>query len=218
MAAGFRLASVPAPVLLSFKASVGRSPMPRAPKRKSHKSSPPRAGSTPVASPPPLRPRASRTLARRHRGRRRLRPRHLSRSTRRPLADPRGTADRSRRAHAVSARPLRDARRHGSPSRSTSSTAILDPVIAVPAGDGKYWSPNGYHRLGAMSSSARKSIVALVVPEAGSRAPHPAAQHREGAQPPRARARGGAAGRGAGRRSTIGRSASSRSSSRRRRS
>src|SRR3954469_16127372 len=42
----------------------------------------------------------------------------------------------------------------------------LDPVIAVPAGDGKYWSPNGYHRLGAMKQLGAKSIVALVVPEA----------------------------------------------------
>ena len=41
----------------------------------------------------------------------------------------------------------------------------LDPVIAVSAGDGKYWSPNGYHRLGAMKSLGAKSIVALVVPE-----------------------------------------------------
>ncbi|MGE5100806.1 MAG: chromosome partitioning protein ParB [Deltaproteobacteria bacterium] len=41
----------------------------------------------------------------------------------------------------------------------------LDPVIAVPAGDGKYWSPNGYHRLGAMRELGAKSIVALVVPE-----------------------------------------------------
>jgi ParB family chromosome partitioning protein len=41
----------------------------------------------------------------------------------------------------------------------------LDPVIAVPAGDGKYWSPNGYHRLGAMRALGAKSIVALVVPE-----------------------------------------------------
>jgi len=41
----------------------------------------------------------------------------------------------------------------------------LDPVIAVPAGDGKYWSPNGYHRLGAMKELGAKSIVALVVPE-----------------------------------------------------
>src|ERR1043166_4578932 len=41
----------------------------------------------------------------------------------------------------------------------------LDPVIAVPAGDGKYWSPNGYHRLGAMRQLGAKSIVALVVPE-----------------------------------------------------
>src|SRR5689334_23511543 len=43
---------------------------------------------------------------------------------------------------------------------------FLDPVIAVPAGDGKYWSPNGYHRLGAMTQLGAKSIVALVVPEA----------------------------------------------------
>lgn len=41
----------------------------------------------------------------------------------------------------------------------------LDPVIAVPAGDGKYWSPNGYHRLGAMRELGARSIVALVVPE-----------------------------------------------------
>src|SRR4029078_8119255 len=42
----------------------------------------------------------------------------------------------------------------------------LDPVIAVPAGDGKYWSPNGYHRLGAMKELGARSIVAIVVPEA----------------------------------------------------
>jgi ParB family chromosome partitioning protein len=41
----------------------------------------------------------------------------------------------------------------------------LDPVIAVPAGEGKYWSPNGYHRLGAMRQLGAKSIIALVVPE-----------------------------------------------------
>jgi ParB family transcriptional regulator, chromosome partitioning protein len=41
----------------------------------------------------------------------------------------------------------------------------LDPVIAVPAEDGKYWSPNGYHRLGAMKQLGAKSIVAIVVPE-----------------------------------------------------
>jgi ParB family chromosome partitioning protein len=41
----------------------------------------------------------------------------------------------------------------------------LDPVIAVSAGGGKYWSPNGYHRLGAMKQLGAKSIVALVVPE-----------------------------------------------------
>ena len=42
---------------------------------------------------------------------------------------------------------------------------FLDPVIAVPAGGGRYWSPNGYHRLGAMKQLGAKSIVALVIPE-----------------------------------------------------
>jgi ParB family chromosome partitioning protein len=42
---------------------------------------------------------------------------------------------------------------------------FLDPIIAVPAGGGRYWSPNGYHRLGAMRQLGAKSIVALVVPE-----------------------------------------------------
>jgi ParB family chromosome partitioning protein len=42
---------------------------------------------------------------------------------------------------------------------------FLDPVIAVPAGDGKYWSPNGYHRLGALRQLGAKTIVAIVVPE-----------------------------------------------------
>ena len=42
---------------------------------------------------------------------------------------------------------------------------FLDPVVAVPADDGKYWSPNGHHRLGAMRQLGARAIVALVVPE-----------------------------------------------------
>src|SRR3989449_3651500 len=42
---------------------------------------------------------------------------------------------------------------------------FLDPVIAVRAADGKYWTPNGYHRLGALRQLGARSIVALVVPE-----------------------------------------------------
>ena len=42
---------------------------------------------------------------------------------------------------------------------------FLDPIVAVPAPGGKYWSPNGYHRLGAMKQLGAKSIAALVVPE-----------------------------------------------------
>lgn len=41
----------------------------------------------------------------------------------------------------------------------------LDPIVAVPAADGGYWTPNGFHRLGAMRQLGAKSIVALVVPE-----------------------------------------------------
>jgi len=41
---------------------------------------------------------------------------------------------------------------------------FLDPIVAVPAADG-YWSPNGYHRLGAMKQLGAKAIVAIVVPE-----------------------------------------------------
>ncbi|MGB7212367.1 MAG: ParB/RepB/Spo0J family partition protein [Gemmatimonadales bacterium] len=42
---------------------------------------------------------------------------------------------------------------------------FLDPIVAVPAPDGGYWSPNGFHRLGAMQQLGAKAIVALVVPE-----------------------------------------------------
>jgi ParB family chromosome partitioning protein len=42
---------------------------------------------------------------------------------------------------------------------------FLDPIVAVPADNGKYWSPNGYHRLGAMKQLGAKAIVAIVVPE-----------------------------------------------------
>ena len=42
---------------------------------------------------------------------------------------------------------------------------FLDPIIAVRSDDGRYWTPNGNHRLGALRASARSSIVALVLPE-----------------------------------------------------
>ncbi|MBK7861675.1 MAG: ParB N-terminal domain-containing protein [Archangiaceae bacterium] len=41
---------------------------------------------------------------------------------------------------------------------------FLDPLIAV-RHDGKYWTPNGNHRLGAMNVLGMKTIVALVLPE-----------------------------------------------------
>lgn len=42
---------------------------------------------------------------------------------------------------------------------------FLDPIVAVPADEGTYWSPNGYHRLGAMKQLGAKAIVGIVVPE-----------------------------------------------------
>jgi ParB family transcriptional regulator, chromosome partitioning protein len=41
---------------------------------------------------------------------------------------------------------------------------FLDPLIAVRK-DGRYWTPNGNHRLGAMTLMGMKSITALVLPE-----------------------------------------------------
>jgi ParB family chromosome partitioning protein len=42
----------------------------------------------------------------------------------------------------------------------------LDPVIAVRTDEGRYWTPNGYHRLEAVRRLGGRSIVALVVPDA----------------------------------------------------
>jgi len=42
---------------------------------------------------------------------------------------------------------------------------FLDPIIAVVAPGGGFWTPNGRHRLEAMRRLGAKSITALVVPE-----------------------------------------------------
>jgi len=42
---------------------------------------------------------------------------------------------------------------------------FLDPVIAVPAPDGLFWTPNGYHRLEAMRRLGARSITSLIVAE-----------------------------------------------------
>jgi len=42
---------------------------------------------------------------------------------------------------------------------------FLDPVIAVRTEDGRYWTPNGHHRVAALRELAARSVVALVVPE-----------------------------------------------------
>lgn len=41
---------------------------------------------------------------------------------------------------------------------------FLDPLITVRK-DGKYWTPNGNHRLGAMNLLGMKTVVALVLPD-----------------------------------------------------
>src|SRR6185295_3893115 len=42
----------------------------------------------------------------------------------------------------------------------------LDPMIVVRADTGRYWTPNGNHRLAAMRTLGARSAVAIVVPEA----------------------------------------------------
>jgi ParB family chromosome partitioning protein len=42
---------------------------------------------------------------------------------------------------------------------------FLDPIITVVAPDGRFWTPNGRHRLEAMRRLGARSITALVVPD-----------------------------------------------------
>jgi ParB family chromosome partitioning protein len=42
---------------------------------------------------------------------------------------------------------------------------FLDPIIAVQAPQGTFWTPNGHHRLAAMKQLGARSILAVVVPE-----------------------------------------------------
>jgi ParB family chromosome partitioning protein len=41
----------------------------------------------------------------------------------------------------------------------------VDPIVAVRAADGRYWTPNGSHRLAAMKALGGKAIVAIVMPD-----------------------------------------------------
>ena len=42
---------------------------------------------------------------------------------------------------------------------------FLDPVVAVPAPEAGFWTPNGRHRLAAMRRLGAKAITALIVPD-----------------------------------------------------
>lgn len=41
----------------------------------------------------------------------------------------------------------------------------LDPIVAVRTEEGRYWTPNGNHRLAALRALGARSVVAIVVPE-----------------------------------------------------
>jgi ParB family chromosome partitioning protein len=41
----------------------------------------------------------------------------------------------------------------------------VDPIVAVRTPDGRYWTPNGSHRLAAMRTLGGKAIVAIVMPD-----------------------------------------------------
>ena len=41
----------------------------------------------------------------------------------------------------------------------------LDPIVAVRTDEGRYWTPNGHHRLAALRSLGARAVVAIVVPE-----------------------------------------------------
>ncbi|MBI4585227.1 MAG: ParB N-terminal domain-containing protein [Planctomycetes bacterium] len=43
---------------------------------------------------------------------------------------------------------------------------FLDPVILCRAGGGRFWTPNGNHRLEALKAMAAKTVIGLMVPEA----------------------------------------------------
>lgn len=42
---------------------------------------------------------------------------------------------------------------------------FLDPIIAVRAGEGRYWTSNGHHRLKALGALGAKAVIALLAPE-----------------------------------------------------
>lgn len=42
---------------------------------------------------------------------------------------------------------------------------FLDPIIAVRAPEGRYWTPNGHHRLAALKKLGARTVTALLVPD-----------------------------------------------------
>lgn len=42
---------------------------------------------------------------------------------------------------------------------------FLDPIILVRSKEGKYWTPNGSHRLAAMKALGKEKITAIIVPD-----------------------------------------------------
>jgi ParB family chromosome partitioning protein len=42
---------------------------------------------------------------------------------------------------------------------------FLDPIILCPAGHGRFWTPNGNHRLQALKAMKARTVIGLLVPE-----------------------------------------------------
>jgi ParB family chromosome partitioning protein len=42
---------------------------------------------------------------------------------------------------------------------------FVDPIVVVPSGNGRYWTPNGNHRLAALRQLGARAVTALVVPD-----------------------------------------------------
>ena len=42
---------------------------------------------------------------------------------------------------------------------------FLDPVITVRTSEGKYWTPNGHHRVAALNGLGAKAVTVLLIPE-----------------------------------------------------
>ena len=74
------------------------------------------------------------------------------------------------------------------------TAAFLDPLIVVRGEDGRFWTPNGRHRLAAAKMLGPQADHRAHLARRNALVSHPRAEHREGAQPQGQVARGRAHG------------------------